>query len=158
MQLPSAASRLNSTTRQSSCTPSTFGGSLGTLCMLSSRMPPYAINSPTAAPAIESMRLSVISWRTTRLRPAPMDRRIAISRLRARARASNRFATFEHAMIRISATSPISILASASNCGLCCMRLCEFRADRHVPVAIRLRILALERGPDRGKFSLRRCL
>ncbi len=76
-------------------------------------------DQPRAAPNIATMRLSVISWRTTRLRPAPIDSRIAISRLRARPRASSRFATFEHAIIRISATSPISILTSASNCGVC---------------------------------------
>jgi len=40
IQLPSAASMLNSTTRQSSCTPSTLGGSLGTLSVSSNRMPP----------------------------------------------------------------------------------------------------------------------
>ena len=83
---------------------------------------------------------------------------MAISRLRARARASNRFATFEHAMIRMSATSPISILTSASSCGVCWHAPLQFRADRHVPVAIRLYILALEGGPDDGKFSLRRFL
>jgi len=34
----------------------------------------------------------------------------------------------------------------------------QFRADRHMPVAIRLYVLALEGGPDNGKFSLRRFL
>ena len=81
-------------------------------------MPPYATNSPAMPPAIARMRLSVISWRTKRLRSAPMDSRMAISRLRVRARASNRFATFEHAMIRMSVTSPISILTRASSCGV----------------------------------------
>ena len=51
-----------------------------------------------APPVSESNRLSVRSWRTSALRGAPMAIRTAISRWRAAACASNRFATLAHAM------------------------------------------------------------
>ncbi len=81
---------------------------------------------------------------------------MAISRLRARPRASNRFARFEQAMIRTNPTSPISILMSASNCGDLLDPPLQLCAHRRAPVAIRLRILALEVCPESRKFGLRR--
>lgn len=55
---------------------------------------------PTSPPATASTRLSASNWRTRRIRRAPIDWRIAISRERPAARASSRPATLPHAMAR----------------------------------------------------------
>ena len=60
-----------------------------------------AITNPTAAAASASSRLSVRSCRTMRRRVAPIDRRMPISRCLDTARASNRFATLAHPIMRI---------------------------------------------------------
>ena len=60
-------------------------------------------------PRIDSRRLSIISWRTSRQRLAPSAARMPISRSRAVARASSRFATFAHAMSSTIPTAPSSI-------------------------------------------------
>ena len=68
------------------------------------RIPHIANATPKAPPIDASSTLSVKSWRITRNRPAPMLSRTAISRLRAAALASSRFAMLAHAIARISPT------------------------------------------------------
>ena len=63
-----------------------------------------AMGRASNPPSSESSALSVSSWRISRLRPLPIDRRTAISRCRADARASMRLATFAQATSRISPT------------------------------------------------------
>ena len=63
----------------------------------------------TAVPAIESIRLSNMSWRTSRHLLAPSAARMPTSRSRAVALASSRFATFAQAMSRTMPTAPSSI-------------------------------------------------
>ena len=63
----------------------------------------------STVPAIESTRLSTMSWRTSRQRPAPSAARMPTSRSRAVARASSRFATFAHAISSTMPTAPSSI-------------------------------------------------
>ena len=58
-----------------------------------------ASSSPAMPPAEARSSDSASACRTTRMRPAPMARHTAVSRRRASARASIRFATFAHAMI-----------------------------------------------------------
>ena len=67
-----------------------------------------ATSKPSNPPPSERMTLSVSNWRITRRRPAPRLRRIAISRLRAVALASSKFAMFAHAMKRIRPTMDMS--------------------------------------------------
>ena len=61
---------------------------------------------PTAAPRAEISRLSVMSCRMMRPRPAPSAVRTAISVSRDDARTSSRFATFAHAMSSTNPTAP----------------------------------------------------
>ena len=74
-----------------------------------------ATSSPRAAPAPPNTTLSVSSWRMSRHRLAPSDSRTAISRRRAPARASSRFATFTVAMTSNSATTVINTQSGAAN-------------------------------------------
>ena len=55
-----------------------------------------------------STTLSVSSWRTSRIRPAPTAARTTISRPRAEARASSRLATLAQAISSTKATAPSS--------------------------------------------------
>ncbi len=68
----------------------------------------WASTAPSAAPSVASSRLSDSNWRTRRPREAPVASRTAISRLRAPARASRRFAMLAHAVNRTSADRPRS--------------------------------------------------
>ena len=68
--------------------------------------PKYPSTSPSTPPASESSTLSVSNCPTMRLRPAPSAARIAISRRRIVARASNKFATFAHAISSTQPTAP----------------------------------------------------
>ena len=63
---------------------------------------------PSAPPAAASRALSVRSWRISRDRLAPSDSRTPISRRRADARASRRFATLAVAISNNSATTVMS--------------------------------------------------
>ncbi len=68
---------------------------------------PHTANSnPSAPPTTPRMTLSVSNCRTSRERPAPRAVRTAISLSRAAARASNRFATFTHAISSTKPTAP----------------------------------------------------
>ena len=60
--------------------------------------------SAPSPPKAASTRLSVINWRTNRARSAPMERRIAISRVRAAPRARMSPARFAQVSVRIRAT------------------------------------------------------
>ena len=76
------------------------------------RLSDCASIAPAAAPIAAISRLSATSCRTMRPRDAPIASRTAISRSRAVARASIRFARFAHA---ISSTRPV--VASSSHSG-----------------------------------------
>ena len=67
-----------------------------------------ASTTPAEAPSAESTTLSVSSWRTSRPRPAPSARRIAISRWRAAVRTSSRPATLAQAMHSTAAIIAVS--------------------------------------------------
>ena len=71
--------------------------------------PQVASAIPSAPPTMESRQLSVSNCRSTRAQLAPSAARIANSRLRAAARASNRFATFAHAINKTSPTAPNNV-------------------------------------------------
>ena len=83
------------------------------------RIPHTANSTPAPPPRSASSTLSVSNCLTMRIRLAPTLRRSAISRLRAAARASSRFATFAQASARINPTS-----ASRINSG------CEYSRRR----------------------------
>ncbi len=70
--------------------------------------PTIATINPAAPAKKASNRLSVINCRTIRPRPAPTAARIAISRVRAVAFASNRVATLAQAISRTKLTAPSS--------------------------------------------------
>jgi len=76
-----------------------------------------ASSNPSPPPAIESNMLSVKSCRTRRARFAPNAKRIPISLRRPAARASRRFATFAHAIRRMSPTIAIAIALALLNTG-----------------------------------------
>lgn len=76
-------------------------------------LPQRSTRSPNAAPASESARLSVSSWRTRRQRVAPSASRVAISPCRFVARASSKFPRFAHAMI--SPTTDMLIRSSTTS-------------------------------------------
>ena len=69
-----------------------------------------ATNRPATPPATESTRLSVTSWRTSRVRVAPSASRTAISRRLPKARASSMVAMLTHAMSR---TNPAAISSTS---------------------------------------------
>ncbi len=70
-----------------------------------------AIVSPATAPSAPSSALSVINWRSSRMRVAPSATRTASSRLRAIPRASRRFAMLTQVMTTTSSTRPRSASA-----------------------------------------------
>ena len=76
----------------------------------------YAIANPAAPPASASVVLSTSNCRITLARPAPSASRTAISFCRAAARASNRFATFAHAISITSPTIAINTISGFENC------------------------------------------
>ena len=67
-----------------------------------------ATSTPSAPPASASTRLSVINWRTSRSRPAPMAALTASSLWRASPRASSRFARFAQAISSTQIAAPLS--------------------------------------------------
>ena len=129
----SAMTTVKTRTRQSTVLPDTRG-MLGGFQSARIRMPIVASARPATALTDASTRLSVSNWRTTRAAPAPRAVRTAISRWRASARASSRFATLAHAISSRNPTAPNSSQmvrrtppttssrsenASVSNC-ICC--------------------------------------
>ena len=70
---------------------------------------------PSTAPMLESIRLSVSSWRISRPRPAPSALRMANSLLRAAARASSRFERFTQTISRIRPTAHQSTISDRRN-------------------------------------------
>ena len=96
-----ASSRASSPLSMSSGAPSNVGSAGSRLSIQ------IAVTRPAVPPRIARTRLSVISCRARRSRPPPIDRRIAISRRRAMARAMSRLATLAHATTRTNSTAPI---------------------------------------------------
>ncbi len=82
----------------------------------SNERPQYAIAKPAAAPSTASSTDSVSSCRTSRERVAPSAARILISRERALARASSRFARLTQAMSSTTATTVIINPPARTNC------------------------------------------
>ena len=74
-----------------------------------------AHRTPTTVAASVSTPDSTSTCWSSRPRPAPIDARSAISRLRPAPRASRRLATFEHAMSRTTATIAQSATSGCSN-------------------------------------------
>ena len=66
---------------------------------------PHGADDPTPPPTSESARLPTSSWRSSRLRLAPIAVRTAISRCLAAARARSRFAMFAQAISSTNATA-----------------------------------------------------
>jgi len=83
---------------------------------VSKRTAPAATSTPAAPPVSASTRLSVISWRTRRSRPAPMAVRTASSRCRANPRAINRFARFAQAISSTQSAAPLSAISNNRDC------------------------------------------
>ncbi len=71
--------------------------------------PPQARKNPSKVPPITSTRLSTISSRTSRMRPAPSVARRANSFSRDVARASIKFATLLQAIKRSNPTAPSTV-------------------------------------------------
>ena len=86
-------------------------GTLLGLSLTSADTHQCANNNPRPPPSAANKTLSVKSWRTTRDQLAPKANGTAISFCRARARASNKLATFAHT---INITNP-TIANNASN-------------------------------------------
>ena len=80
-----------------------------------SRRPVREQQARRTPPATASSTLSVSSCRTMRPRLAPRAARTAISRWRASARESSRFATFAQAISSTNATAPISTTSAATD-------------------------------------------
>ncbi len=110
---------VKASTRQSRCSATNTWFRSVAMKATSARLSHCASQTPAAAPSPASSRLSAISCRTMRGRDAPMARRIAISRPRALARASIRFARFAHAM---SSTRPAIDRSSQSDVPYCLRR------------------------------------
>ena len=98
---------------------SRFGGSAA---LIAPHGPRPRATTPIAPPTIDSIRLSASSWRSSRLRLAPIAVRMAISFCRAAARASSRLAMLAHA---ISSTKPTAPSSTSS-------AVCSWRADERV--------------------------
>ena len=76
------------------------------------------VSRTASVPAVSaSSVLSVSSWRTTRQRPAPMARRMAISRRLTVALARNRLATLPQAMSQTSPDAQSASVAIRRTCG-----------------------------------------
>ena len=99
--------RVNASTCPSMVVSASRGTVAGASLTRAFKLPPATINP--AAPANKaSNRLSAISWRTMRPRPAPIAARIAISRVREVALVSNSVATLAQAMSSTRHTAPSS--------------------------------------------------
>ena len=96
--VPIDVANVRLTTRQSGLTSMLLTGTPCVSSISSAVLPQYASARPRTPPIPANSRLSVRSCRISRPRPAPMDRRIAISRPRLVARARSRLAMFAHAM------------------------------------------------------------
>ncbi len=103
-----ATNAVKPSTRQSIGRLSASGTGTGSGAAIISCVDQDANARPPSAPAPESSRFSVSSWRIRRPRPAPIDCRIAISTWRDAARASTRFATLVQTISSISIITAIS--------------------------------------------------
>lgn len=98
----------NATTRQSRRMSTAMAAGITGSSARRPRISHDASTMPPTAPAIDSSRLSVMSWQTMRALPAPTAMRTATSRARASERASSMPATFVQAIASTSPTSPNS--------------------------------------------------
>ena len=105
----------NSRTRMSTLGVLAIGSVAGT-SRFSSGTAISATITPSAPPTPASSRLSVISCRIMRSRPAPIAVRTASSRRRPSARASSRFARFAQAISSTHAAAPQSASSSSRDC------------------------------------------
>ena len=106
----SETTTVNASTRQSTPTSDPFSPRRGIPAVLMdnrARIPATPSTMPSAPPATDSRTLSVSSCLMIRPRPAPIAERIAISRRRAVARTSSRFATLAQAMSRTKTTATL---------------------------------------------------
>jgi len=107
MPLANKIRHVNASTRPSMAISSRRGRLLGPSSD-SNFTPHFAKSRPNAPPITARSRLSVSNCPISRARLAPSAVRIAISRSRTVARASNRLATFADAMSSTNATAPRS--------------------------------------------------
>ena len=109
-----AVAAVNPRTRQSRAMGTESGSRPVLRYATSAALIPRASMAPSRVPRTASSRLSDSNWRMTRPRDAPVARRTAISRARAPALASSRFARLAHATSRTSADNPRSSQSGAS--------------------------------------------
>ena len=100
--------------RASTPTSRLIGSGIGSLAVRRRRSDSADNPIPTAPPISESSSDSASSWRTSAPRPAPIARRMAISRSRSRACASRKDARFAHATMSTSATTIMSAAAAGT--------------------------------------------
>ena len=116
MPVRSETSSVKARMRRSSLVERLIGASPVGRNLMSNRLAQTATSKPEAPPRAESSRLSTMSCRTMRLRPAPSANRIAISFSRPIARASKRLATLAQAIRRTKPTSAINTHSGVENC------------------------------------------
>ena len=104
-----ATAAVNASIRASTGASSTTWLRLVEINPISSAVPHRANNTPSAAPQMDSSKLSLRSWRTSRERPAPRAMRTANSRCRAAPRARSRFATLAQAISNTRPTTTINM-------------------------------------------------
>ena len=105
------APSVNASTRTSMRRSKASGIGKGRLSDATADVIHHASSVPPIAPSSEIRRASVTSWRTSRLRLAPIARRMPISFCRPDARASSMLATLAHA---ISSTRPTTVIRPAA--------------------------------------------
>ena len=130
--VPTDTASVKSNTRTSILASTAISIGRGGVRASSPRVAALATASPHNPPMSEMSRLSVSSCRTSRVRLAPTDARIANSLRRARERASSRLAMFAQAISRTSATTPSRPQPSGATPGSCRVRLsCSVRTGKH---------------------------
>ena len=147
----SETAMVNAATRRSRPGVTKLGNVTG-LCAMQRATATRASTSPTAAPSIVSTQLSVISWRSSRPRPAPSAVRTAISRRRASDRAISRLATLAQAMSRTNATAAISV-SSAGRSAPNSSTSSGLTSTAAFLVGVRVRLFEPPRDARRGRFA-----
>ncbi len=116
MPVSPVSSAANPSMRRSTPGTSAIGSAFGTRRAISGTTA-TASATPSAPPHAARIRLSVINWRTSRSRPAPIAVRTASSRRRESARARRRFARFVHAISRTPTAAPRRATSRSRLCG-----------------------------------------
>ena len=136
-----AAKTMNAITRQSTgrgtswINSSMSFGMVANITRMAASIVTREMMNPRMAAGIERRMLSVRSWRIRRLRRAPRERRIPISRCRAVARASIMLATFVHANTSTRPKATTSGLNAISSSGVSGIEV-AFECKR-IPAALR---------------------